>query len=367
MKTKLLIATTAMMLCLHGIASAQTTNDTKDQLDNGQLALLTALTTNNNDGTVNLPTTSRPTATLASATAGGAVAAGDLTVDTHSKASLSLQDETQSKAQAANLSNTADAQIANSANVWTSNRPPQQLSGLVPLELHSNTLVEQHNLAVQDTATGAQLGELTLSKAAATSHATSHEELTTSASVDTEIDILGQKIQSGSGGAGAGRFDLSIGSAEVSFKPKLTTKASAVFGLISGELTAEAPLTITSPTVDLNIDGAGCGAVSGSCSANGNDEKSSSSETGVASAPVFTMKNASADYIAGGSADITIGTDAALQMADSAQAEAKALNLTNAVASQVANGVNVATADGLSFANGNTFITRQTNVAIQRQ
>lgn len=366
MKTRLLVATTAMMLCLHGVASAQTYNDNQNQLDNSQLGFITALMNTNKDNS-SLPAVSRPTGTLASATAGGAVAGGNLTVDTDSSSELTLDGETQAKAQAANLTNSADSQVANGANVSTSNRPPQQLSGLVPLELNSDTLVEQHNLAVQDMANGAQLGELTLSKAGGTSKSNDHRELSTTASVDTELDVLGQKIHTGSGGAGAGKFNLGIGSANVTFNPTLTTKGSAVFGLISGEVTASAPLSVTSPTVDLDINGAGCGAVSGSCNAAGNDEATSSKETGIASAPVYTMKNANADYIAGNDADITIGTEAVLALSEGAQAEAKALNLTNAVSSQVANGVNVATADGLSFASGNTSVVRQTNVALQRQ
>ena len=366
MKRQLLLATAAVLIAFSGSASAQTT-DNQNQLDNSQLGFITALLNTNKDNTSAVLPARANAALPALGSAGGAVAGDKLIVDEDHSASVSLSEDTQKSAEAGNLTNSSDSQVANGLNVWTADRAGQAAGGLVPFDFNSDMTVDQANVAVQDQADGAVLGEHVRSTAATTLHTTSHEELSTTASVDTELDVLGQKIHQGSGGACAGKFDLGIGSATVGFHPELTTKGSAVFGLISGEVTAKAPLDISTPTVDLEIDCAGCGAVSGSCNASGNDEKDSSSQSGIDSAPVYSIKNAAADYIAGDDAEITIGTDAVVELSDNAQGEAKAMNMTNAAASQVANGVNVASANGLSFGAGVDYNVRQTNIAYQRQ
>lgn len=117
------------------------------------------------------------------------------------------------------------------------------------------------------------------------------------------------------------------------------------------------------PQLSLHIDGAGCGVVMGSCAASATSMTSShtisdqmsldlledkrasldwfneSSESVTRSA--FAIGEASATYIIVDESDLEIETESRLELDDSAQAAARALNLVNAVGSHVANAVNL--------------------------
>ncbi|MFZ4762525.1 MAG: hypothetical protein ACOYK8_06900 [Alphaproteobacteria bacterium] len=349
------------------LAQTATDGNNNNQLSEGDLSTLTALIGSKTD-TPSFTLGDRTSdASIGGAAASGAVAGGNLKVQSKTSTKLDLTGSAQASAEALNLDNSVNSTIANASNLQVGGLANQAFGGLVPFVVNGAFGLDQSNGISQNQADGAVLGGYQALAAAGTSSGSYSRTLSTKGSVDTEMDVLGQKAHLGSGGAGAGTFKLDIGSAGISFSPELTTSASAVFGLVSGEVTAKAPLSLNLPTVGLDIDGAGCGTVGGSCSASGDDKIDQSSSAGIDSAPVLTVKDVAADYISVGDSDINLNTTSSLSLSDNVQEKAKGINIANAVDSQVANALNVGVTGGLSVGNGVVGLVRQTNVVVQRR
>ncbi len=117
------------------------------------------------------------------------------------------------------------------------------------------------------------------------------------------------------------------------------------------------------PTVKLVMNGAGCGVAMGSCNASSKVVETmetntdnhtldifevhlsgyssfSEVETSTYRSP-FELKNARAEYIVVDDSTLELNSDVTLELSDSAQRDAKGMNIVNAIGSNVANGTNV--------------------------
>lgn len=309
---------------------------------------------------------------------GGTVATGDLDSRTDVTARVTLDKEAQADASGLNVVNDSESLTATPINLNTTRKSAtglgdaaistggsSSLAGLLPLETGSLYVTEQQNAVTQSDATSGGIGSYDTFSSAVVTSTSSTNSLTSNSEVDTEIEVLGQKLQGGSGGAGSGSLDVSLDGGSIDVKPRIVTEGGGevAWGLFSADakVTAESPLNIQLPELELGIDGSGCGVNGGSCTANGSQETSDSATQSLASAPVSSLSNVSGKYVALGNAEIREQTLAEVSLSNNAQTRAQALNLLNSANSLTAAPLNVNAVNGANISQSNGALVRQTN------
>jgi hypothetical protein len=314
---------------------------------------------------------------------GGVVAAGDLESSKTTNADVTLSNEAQSDAAGMNIVNGSESITAAPVNVNTTRKSGLSpdlgdgstgggggtFSGLTPLDSGSLYVTEQQNAVTQSDVKSGGIGSYETFSSAVVTSASSSNSLTSNSEVDTEIDILGQKIHSGSGGAGSGSISAQLDGGTINVEPRIEAEGGGevAWGLFSADVktTAESPLTVELPELDLAIDGSGCGVNGGSCTANGSQETSDSATESLASAPLSSLSNVQGEYVALGDATITEASDSSVTLSDQAQTRARGVNVINAANGMVAAPVNVSVGSRPSIGISQGALVRQSNVVNQ--
>jgi hypothetical protein len=317
-----------------------------------------------------------PTPGLAIGT-GGVIATGPASVKMTNSGLVHLTDKAQEEVRGVNVTNAAESIVGNGVNVWAGRLADQAANGLVPLIVNSTFQFDQQNAIGQSQARSASLGESahfqtnvdTLDKASASINGTANVTKGNT-SVDVLFGAVTYSSDKGRGLAAAGDATLEVDAGKVSINPNvsITTTASAVFGLIEGEVSSQAsmPITFDLPELRLDVNAAACVADDGaSCSATRNDSASSEKSSTIASAPTSKVANARAEYILIGGGDLTVDAKNEVILANDAQRAARGVNIVNAASSVVGNGVNIAAMSGLSAAAGFNLRVDQSNLLIQ--
>jgi hypothetical protein len=158
--------------------------------------------------------------------------------------------------------------------------------------------------------------------------------------------------------------------ASVSAGVAVTGEVKSLFTSGSGSASANvnAGVQWVLPKLDLSFDGGICYALSGSCSAQGSRDSSSSSESDMqstysktVSGPV-SIPDAKAEYIVADGSTLTAKDDYTVFLSGNSQTDVKALNLVNAAGSLITNAVNVARTPTV----GPVINLNQNNLIVQR-
>ena len=358
---------------------------------------------------------------------GGAIIGNSSEATINQTGGVDLSGEVQSGAKGLNIVNSAESTVANGVNVWDVNandttadsgemavyqsnviNQEQRRSASMPnysrpeadtfvevirtgSETHNNHLDRNNNIVDFQVLTGTESTE-------------------SFASVDTTIkgDLNaggsapatgGIDTNVGKGGAGAGILGLDVDGGEVHVglavggnviaHPDVVTNLSGdtetsdSYGGMSvkgADVSLYGRLIL--PDIKIDINGAGCGVVMGSCDAGGKTSETTSNTTDnsimdneiVSSIgdsqftdnmtetyrSPFELSNAQAEYIVVDDSSLSVTTSFNLALSGSAQSNISAMNVVNASGSAVANGVNVARTSGLT--NGGAMSLQQSNV-----
>ena len=304
---------------------------------------------------------------------------------------LDLNSEAQKNATGLNIINSAESAVANVVNIWDG-------SGVTATKENSDTnselRINQVNNITQEQLRSATISGYVRSQAdytetlnrsgsvAYASNIVDHHSVTnileethestifTNAGVNTHFEFkLGEKIEFsghlGLGIAAAGHTDITFkgGSADIglALDGTITTAGN------NKPLTAEGGLVLVTqvelPDMRLIIDGVGCGVAIGSCNADSisfetintktdnstldrieNHQSGQSSYSEVQASVYrspFELKSARAEYIVIDDSTIELNSDVTLELSESAQKDAKGMNIVNAIGSTVANGTNL--------------------------
>lgn len=360
---------------------------------------------------------------------GGAIIGNSSEATINQTGGVDLSGEAQNGAKGLNIVNSAESTVANGVNIWNTN--PNQAN----MDMDSGEMaVEQSNVINQEQRRSASMPNYSRPEAdtyisvVRTSSETHNDHLDrnnnivdfkaltdsetskSTAWVDTtikgDLNSGGATAPRGSvdtnvgkGGAGAGTLGLDLDGGEVhlglavggnviAHEDKVTmlsgdTETSDSYGGmdVNGEDVSLYGRLIL-PDITIDITGAGCGVLMGSCGAGGETTVTSSNTTDnsimdneIASSigdseftdnltetyrSPFDLSNAQAEYIVVDDSSLTVTTSFNLTLSGSAQSNASAMNLVNASGSAVANGVNVARTSGLT--NGGAMSLQQTNL-----
>ncbi len=322
---------------------------------------------------------------------GGVVVGQSSEAIANSISELNLNGEAQQNTTGLNIVNSAASAVANVVNIWDG-------SGVTATKENSDTnsevkINQLNNITQEQLRTAMIFGYLrseadhteTLNRSGNVSYASNiidyhgvtnilektHESTTFSnAGVNTHFNFkLGDKIDfSGHLGLGA----AVAGYSDITFEGGSADIAVALDGKISSAgdgkpLTADGGLVLVTqvklPDMRLIINGVGCGVAIGSCNANSvffettntktdnstldiieNHQSGQSSysevQTNIYRSP-FELKNARAEYIVIDDSTLDLNSDVTLELSDSAQKDAKGMNIVNAIGSNVANGTNI--------------------------
>lgn len=313
-----------------------------------------------------------PTPGLAIAS-GGVIATGPATINLSNSGLVHLTDKAQEEARGVNITNAAESIVGNGVNVWAGRLAGQAANGLVPLIANSTFQFDQQNAIGQSQARSASLGSYTASASHVDTAAKATRDLISNAKVDTKVEVLGQTMHAGAGGAGSGEHHLQVDPAKISFSPSVEADVKGTvlkigpvaLGEANGHVRTESPLVVELPKLSYDHSGAGCGVYGGSCESSGSDKTATESSTTIKSAPVLQLTNAQAEYILLGGGDLTVNAKNEVILANDAQRAARGVNIVNAASSVVGNGVNIAAMNGLSAAAGFNVRVDQSNVLIQ--
>lgn len=356
--------------------------------------------------------------------AGGVITANASNSQIEHRVSVRLSDESQSHSQTLNLINSSDSAVANTLNVWQGD-----VVNLSPTEPGASPRLEvnQGNQIYQQQSQSANMNGYLRSQADSTVIVRHNEsqvftndlvnidrvtdqsselhvtETTTDSMVDTGFSLgLGDQLyidaHLGQGVATSGYINAVYDGGEAEFIMNLGGGISASagtsveneflgttasVGFEAGiELGLSLVTTIELPRMEIELSGAGCGVILGSCSASGSSSELIMTTTDNSTLEIyenhqigtfefsdesisivrspFELGSASADYMVIDDASLVLQTEESLELSDSAQKDIEVMNLVNAVASDVANAVNVSRAS--QFENvGSRLILNQFN------
>jgi hypothetical protein len=150
---------------------------------------------------------------------------------------------------------------------------------------------------------------------------------------------------------------------------------------IEGDISLLVELTL--PKMRIEINGAGCGVVMGSCDASSIVNEVTQTRTDNSILDIvenyqigqstfseehisiyrssFELESATAEYIIVDDSSLELNSDLTLALSDSAQKEAEGLNIVNAIASNVANATNVSRASQFNTRRS-TLVLNQFNI-----
>jgi hypothetical protein len=364
---------------------------------------------------------------------GGAIIGNSSEATITQTGGVDLEGEAQSGAEALNLVNTAESTVANGVNIWDVNSAESVTD-------NSEMMVDQSNIISQEQRRSASMPNYSrpeantfveVDRTGSESHDVNYDRNNnitdihnitsnafdqSTAKVDTTIDVGAQTnavedsvlpaspdmnvdTNVGKGGAGAGTLDLQLDGGEVhiglavggpvlAHPDEFYTSASGDIEVFGGmdvgnddsELTLYGRLIL--PDASIEITGAGCGVLMGSCEAGGSIKLDTTEltdksimDTEVSSSvgdseftekiaetyrSPFELNNAQAEYIVVDDSSLTVNTLFNLTLSGSAQSNVSGMNVVNAVGSAVANGINIARTSGLT--NGGAMALQQSNV-----
>lgn len=354
---------------------------------------------------------------------GGAVVGNSSTASIHSVGSVSIGDGAQSNAQSLNLVNSSESTVANGLNIWDG-----QITGAGSYQSetdNSNFLVNQTNEINQEQRrsaavpeysrpdantveqydrTGTESFQSTLDQTDSVTDLVSNNhtmDTQSSGSVDTIILLQAgpdtqASVQGGKGVAVAGHLDATFDAGEVevglAVGAGISVGAGASAGDSSIEVGGSADTTVAVygrielPEFSIDVSGAGCGVLQGSCTSSGSTTETTTEivdnstashvvssdsgdstmhETGTSEyRSPFSLHNAQAEYIVVDDSSIDVSSEFSMALSGSAQSDAKAINIVNSAGSAVANGVNISrtSAGDLSAQGGNIITLTQSNV-----
>lgn len=303
---------------------------------------------------------------------------------------LDLSGQAQMEAGGLNLVNSAESAVANTVNIWDGTTVAIKVEDgdtMPALEVNQVNRITQEQ-AFSATVSGYMRPEAeqieTFDRSGSASHTsrvvnsndttdrieeTRITSTTSSAEVDTLLKFrLGSRISFegnlGHGVAAAGHIDTTFDGGSADIAVVFDGHISASGG---GALSADGGLVLVMqvelPEVRVVMDGAGCGVVMGSCSAestfvefthtktdnstldiieNYQSGQSSYSEaqTSIHRSP-FELESAKAEYIVIDDSSLELDSDVTLELSESAQKEIEGMNIVNAIGSNVSNAVNV--------------------------
>jgi hypothetical protein len=354
---------------------------------------------------------------------GGAVVGNSSTASIHSVGSVTLSDGAQSNAQSLNLVNSSESTVANGLNIWDG-----QITGAGAYSSESegsSFLVNQNNEVNQEQRRSAAVPEYSRPEAntfeqydnsgtqnfqstldqtdSVTDLVTNNHTLDTESAGSVDTIILLQagpdtqaSVQGGKGIAVAGHLDATFDAGEIevglAVGGGISVGAGASAGDSSIEVGGSAETTVSVygrielPEFSIDVSGAGCGVLQGSCTSSGSTtettaevvdnstlSQTASSESGDSTShevgsseyrSPFSLHNAQAEYIVVDDSSIDVSSEFSMSLSGSAQSDAKAINIVNSAGSAVANGVNISrtSAGDLTAQGGNIITLTQSNV-----
>ncbi len=348
---------------------------------------------------------------------GGAIIGNSSVATISQTGGVTLEGEAQSGAKGLNLVNSAESTVANGVNIW-------EVNGTEPGVNDGQAGIEQSNIIHQEQRRSASMPNYSrpdgdtltvVDRTGSEAHndsfdrnnnlvdtrtIASNSTTKTTASVNTLIegglDSGGPEDPRGSvttnpgkGGAGAGIVNLGVDGGEVhvglavggpvTAHPDVVTTLEGSGGQTTSDSYGGMDVDGDSvslygrlilPDLTIDINGAGCGVVMGSCTAGGEtgdvstnttdnsvmdneqassvgNSQSTDNSTNTYRSP-FELNNAQAEYIVVDDSSLTVNTTFNLTLSGSAQNNANGMNIVNATGSAVANGVNVARTGQLS-------------------
>lgn len=327
---------------------------------------------------------------------GGTIVAGGSQATITNTGGVTLEDGTQSGAQALNLVNAAQSRVANSVNVWDGHLDSHDAA--TTLNVGQSNQVFQQGFATYASLSKYQRTDsnvYTSYTSSESSKSASSDSFTNDSMVDTKQSITssggnssvgnlsspsqGLNVQGGQGISGTGKLDVHVDAGSIgvgiSGNASATTQSAIdVGGVFNGTTTDtvsagfKADLNWNLPKLDLSFDGGICYVELGSCSAKGSRSTTSSSEddkqasySQVVQAPVsIDTANAQNIVVDGSKLDTTSSYTVFLN--GTSEQNAKALNLVNATASLITNAVNIARTPTA----GPTLNLSQTNLIVQQ-
>jgi hypothetical protein len=339
---------------------------------------------------------------------GGVIVGNSSDSEIFIRSGIDLVDEAQAGSRGLNVVNSADSTTANTVNIWRGDVvsfTAQETSGIPELEVNQiNQIVQQQfedaglsgylrpeaEWVQIERHSGSQsdfLDLVNINQVIDRVEEVRYSETTSDAMVDTRLELeLDDRVyirgHLGQGVATSGTLDATFdgGAAEFALAINGGISASAGISVTSGilgtsaslnaEASAEVGLSLLTsielPRMEIELSGAGCGVVLGSCSASGSSSElvmtssdhstldvheyhhGSISQYSDESVSVyrssFALQSAEANYIVIDDSSLLLDSELSLELSESAQEGAEAMNLVNAIASEVANAVNISRA-----------------------
>lgn len=344
----------------------------------------------------------------------GVIVGNSSTSVIHSTTGIILSGEAQGIARGLNLVNSAESAVANTINIWEGNtvtitvedgdsKPVlevNQVNQVTQTQVQSATLSGYSRPEAESTEIlRRSQNETSLSKIVNSNNTTNIFEedkvssTVSSTSVNTRTKFnIGDKFffegNLGQGVAVAGSADIEIegGSADVALMigGGITVAADTAnatgdidfLGFDFGDTGAAAGIraegsisllvSLELPNMEIELSGAGCGVVMGSCDASSLHTEFTQTRTDNSTLDVvenhqagdsdfsteqisifrssFTLGSAQAEYIVVDDSSLTLNSEVVLELTDSAQKEVEGMNIVNAIGSNVANATNISRA-----------------------
>jgi hypothetical protein len=349
--------------------------------------------------------------TESSSASGGAIIAGGSTGTVSSTGTVEIGEGVQADARALNMVNSSESTVANGVNIFDgrveggaaldgTNFDVTQGNQITQDQRRNGNLSEyvraDNNVTSTSSSVGSSVGESSLDLVDRVSDIDTTVVTTNNTidgSVTTGSQVLGQEVRHGKGVAISGNAQLDITGAPIEFHAGLFGGVStfdATTGLKTVEVIGDAnlDLIINIPDIVLEIQGAGCWTVLGSCEANGSystvtDQlRDLSTENTTASAEThndvwnineqtnvrgpMSVHGAQAEYIVVDESEINVDSTYIVSLTGGAQSAMQGMNVVNAAGSAVANGVNIAQqrSGELAVAGGPLLNLSQANVIV---
>lgn len=347
--------------------------------------------------------------------AGGVVVGKSSNTTANSTTGINLNGEAQRKAKGLNLVNTTGSAVANTVNIWSGNvvsitvedsdiKPVLEInqlnqvtqeqvqfatlsgysrSGAEKTDIYKNSTDESYNSHIvnSNNATDFFYEEIA-STTNSLGNVNTHAEFTLG---DNKLHFEGHL---GQGIAVAGSADINFdgGSADIALVIGGGVSVGADTANVKGDIklpgfdlgtsSAQAGIDVEAgmsvlvevelPKMNIQLSGAGCGVVMGSCNASSTVEEDKLIITDNSSQDIvenhqfghnsfsderiniyrssFELENAKAEYIIVDDSSLEVILDVTLELSDSAQKEIEGMNIVNAINSNVANTTNVSRA-----------------------
>lgn len=328
---------------------------------------------------------------------GGAVVGNSSEAIINQTSSVALSGEVQADAKGLNLVNSSASAVANAVNVWDGE------GGSPAMQVEQTNMIEQaqqRSASISDYSRKEADRRVQLEHSLTEDHALLRNYHTSATNVDVSNHTLNENSSSevdtrivvsvgdpdsdfgqfnleanlGQGIAVAGHLEATYDGGEAEFAMAAGGGISAEAG-ISGDfggigvgVSADASLSLVAevvlPEMTVEINGAGCGVVLGSCMASGtlsetneeiNDKSTlailNESSTGSSHfsekrveeyRSPFEIGHAQAEYIVVDNSSLVVNNTFTLMLSGNSQRNVKAMNIVNAIGSAVTNAVNVA-------------------------